>query len=80
MCSFLCGILLISICFVGCNTIAIIVIMIINVSVCSTAVPGVFANHADLAPNFSGESFGIFFQQNRNTNTRCQSAKYENGF
>ena len=55
ICTFLCGILIISICFVGCDTIAIIVLMIINVAVCSTAVPGVFANHSDLAPNFSGE-------------------------
>ena len=61
ICSFLSGILLISICLVGCNIIAIIVIMIINVAVCSTAVPGVFANHSDLAPNFSGERIEILF-------------------
>ena len=61
ICSFFSGILLISICFVGCNIIAIIVIMIINVAVCSTAVPGVFANHSDLAPNFSGERIEILF-------------------
>ena len=60
--SFLSGILLISICFVACNTIAIIVIMIINVSVCSAAVPGIFANHSDLAPNFSGKESVLFFQ------------------
>ena len=51
----LCGILLIAIPFLGFDIVGIITIMIIVNAGSSCAVPGVFANHADLAPNFAGK-------------------------
>ena len=41
--------------FLGFDIVGIITIMIIVNAGSSCAVPGVFANHADLAPNFAGK-------------------------